>query len=55
MSIKVKTIRSDHGGEFENENLKKKNCNKKGITHNFSFPRTLQQNGVVECRNRMIQ
>ena len=28
---------------------------KKGITHNFSFPRTQQQNGVVEPMNRMIQ
>ena len=54
MSIKVKTIRSDHGGQFENENFEKF-CNKKGITHNFSFPRTPQQNRVVERKNRTIQ
>ena len=53
-SFKIKTIRSDHGGEFENEKFEEF-CNKKGITHNFSFPRTPQQNGVVECKNRTIQ
>ena len=30
-------------------------CNKKGISHNFSFPRTPQQNGVVERKNRTLQ
>ena len=39
LSLKIKTIHSDHGGEFENENFENF-CNKKGITHNFSFPRT---------------
>ena len=53
-SLKIITIRSDHGGEFENEKFEEF-CNKKGITHNFSFPRTTQQNGVVECKNRTIQ
>ena len=47
LSLKIKTIRSDRGREFENENLEK-NCNKKGITHNFSITRTPKQNGVVE-------
>ena len=53
-SLKIITIRSDHGGEFENEKFEEF-CNKKGITHNFSFPRTPQQNGVVERKNRTIQ
>ncbi|KAH9649255.1 Integrase catalytic domain-containing protein [Citrus sinensis] len=47
-------IRSDHGGEFENhafENF----CNNLGIEHQFSSPRTPQQNGVVERKNRSIQ
>ena len=54
LSVKIITIRSDHGGEFENEKFEEF-CNKKGITHNFSFPRTPQQNGVVERKNRTIQ
>ncbi|KAH9687354.1 Integrase catalytic domain-containing protein [Citrus sinensis] len=47
-------IRSDHEGEFENyafENF----CNNLGIKHQFSSPRTPQQNGVVERKNRSIQ
>ncbi|KAH9782035.1 Integrase catalytic domain-containing protein [Citrus sinensis] len=50
----ITCIRSDHGGEFENhafENF----CNDFGIEHQFSSPRTLQQNGVVERKNRSIQ
>lgn len=43
----------DHNGEFENENFENF-CNQKVINHNFSFPRTPQQNGVVEHKNRMI-
>ena len=53
-SLKIITIQSDHGGEFENEKLEEF-CNKKGITHNFSFSKTPQQTGVVEHKNRMIQ
>ncbi|GKA56292.1 retrovirus-related pol polyprotein from transposon TNT 1-94 [Tanacetum coccineum] len=30
-------------------------CNAKGITHNFSAPRTPQSNGVVEKKNRTLQ
>jgi len=37
----------DHGGEFGNERFENF-CNKHGIKHNFSAPRTPQQNGVVE-------
>ena len=50
----ITCIRSDHGGEFENhafENF----CNDLGIEHQFSSPRTPQQNGVVERKNRSIQ
>ncbi|KAK9180762.1 hypothetical protein WN944_023897 [Citrus x changshan-huyou] len=47
-------IRSDHGGEFENH-LFEKFCNDFGIEHKFSSPRTPQQNGVVERKNRSIQ
>ena len=50
----IACIRSDHGGEFENhafENF----CNNLGIEYQFSSLRTLQQNGVIERKNRSIQ
>ena len=39
----IGAIRSDHGGEFQNEKFNNF-CNKLGIFHNFSAPRTPQQN-----------
>ncbi|CAJ2671829.1 unnamed protein product [Trifolium pratense] len=47
-------VRSDHGGEFENEPFENF-CEKFGILHEFSSPRTPQQNGVVERKNRTLQ
>ncbi|KAH9780462.1 hypothetical protein KPL71_008083 [Citrus sinensis] len=47
-------IRSDHGGEFENHAFESF-CNNLGIEHQFSSPRTPQQNRVVERKNRSIQ
>ena len=44
------SIRSDHGTEFENSTLDKF-CMENGTSHNFSAPRTPQQNGVVERKN----
>ena len=49
--LKIKAIRSDHGGEFQKE-LFENFCEEHGISHNFSAPRTPQQNGVVERKNR---
>ena len=49
----IVSIRSDHGGEFENKEFKEL-CEEKGIDHNFSAPRTPQQNGVVERKNRVL-
>ena len=46
-------IRSDHGTEFENSKLEQF-CMKNGTSHNFSAPRTPQQNGVVERKNRTL-
>ena len=51
---KVKQIRSDHGREFENARFEEF-CTLRGIHHNFSSPRTPQQNGVVERKNRSLQ
>ena len=52
--LAIKEIRSDHGGEFENSSFTNW-CDKYGIHHNFSAPRTPQQNGVVERKNRTLQ
>ncbi|KAK2382406.1 putative mitochondrial protein [Trifolium repens] len=53
-SLKILKIRSDHGGEFENEPIATF-CEDHGIVHEFSAPRTPQQNGVVERKNRSLQ
>nr|KYP59259.1 Retrovirus-related Pol polyprotein from transposon TNT 1-94 [Cajanus cajan] len=50
----ITSIRSDHGGEFQNI-LFQKFCEEHGINHNFSAPRTPQQNGVVEMKNRSLE
>ena len=50
---RVKNIRSDNGTEFTNSTMKNF-CDEKGITHTFSAPRTPQQNGVVERKNRTL-
>jgi transposase InsO family protein len=51
---KILKVRSDHGGEFENEPFEKF-CEEHGILHEFSSPRTPQQNGVIERKNRSLQ
>jgi len=50
----VKSIRSDHGGEFQNAKFERF-CEKYGIQHSFLAPRTSQQNGVVERKNRSLE
>ncbi|KAI3813794.1 hypothetical protein L1987_18529 [Smallanthus sonchifolius] len=52
-NLSVKTIRSDHGTEFKNATLDSF-CESKGISQQFSAPRTPQQNGVAERRNRTL-
>jgi len=52
--MKILKGRSDHGGEFENEPFETF-CAKHGIIHELSSPRTSQQNGVVERKNRSLQ
>ena len=49
--LPIVCVRSDHGGEFENSRFQEF-CETLGYTHNFSSPRTPQQNRVVECKNR---
>lgn len=50
---KIVGIGSDYGIEFENERFSKF-YNELGIDHNFSTPRTSQQNGVIERKNRTL-
>jgi len=50
----ITLIRSDHGGEFENE-MFQLFCEENKILHNFSTPRTPQQNEIVKRKNRSLQ
>ncbi|KAG7971980.1 hypothetical protein I3843_07G162000 [Carya illinoinensis] len=50
----ISSIRSDRGKEFVNKNIETF-CDENGFVHNFSAPRTPQQNGVVERKNRSLQ
>ena len=54
LNTKVINIRSDHGSEFENSKFLNF-CSTNGIDHNFFAPRTPQQNGVVERKNRTLE
>ncbi|KAJ9543955.1 hypothetical protein OSB04_023662 [Centaurea solstitialis] len=53
LNLRVKVIRSDNGTEFKNADLNSF-CEEKGIERQFSAPRTPQQNGVAERRNRTL-
>ncbi|KAJ9539199.1 hypothetical protein OSB04_031932 [Centaurea solstitialis] len=52
-NLRVKVIRSDNGTEFKNADLNGF-CEEKGIERLYSAPRTPQQNGVAERRNRTL-
>ena len=54
LNTEVINIRSDHGSDFENSKFLNF-CSTNGIDHNFSAPRTPQQNGVVERKNRTLE
>nr|GEW01249.1 retrovirus-related Pol polyprotein from transposon TNT 1-94 [Tanacetum cinerariifolium] len=53
LSLKVKIIRSDNRTEFKNQDLNQF-CGMKGIKREFSVPRTPQQNGIAERKNRTL-
>nr|GEY89637.1 hypothetical protein [Tanacetum cinerariifolium] len=53
LSLKVKIIRCDNGTEFKNSDLNQF-CGLKGIKREFSVPRTPQQNGIAERKNRTL-
>jgi hypothetical protein len=51
---RLKAVRSDRGGEFSSGNFKEF-CDKNGIKREYTIPKTPQQNGVVERKNRSVQ
>nr|GEU44378.1 uncharacterized mitochondrial protein AtMg00810-like [Tanacetum cinerariifolium] len=53
LSLKVKIIRSDNRTEFKNNDLNQF-CGMKGINREFIVPRTPQQNGIAERKNRTL-
>ena len=50
----IAKIRSDHGREFENTKLATF-CNDQSTHQEYSSPKTPQQNGIVEWKNRVVQ
>nr|GEX97915.1 retrotransposon protein, putative, Ty1-copia subclass [Tanacetum cinerariifolium] len=53
LNVKVKVIKSDNGTNFKNSDLNQF-CRMKGIKREFSVPRTPQQNGIAERKNRTL-
>ena len=53
-NLNIVSIRSDHGGKFENKDFELF-FDENGIEHNFSAPRIPLQNGVVESKNRSLE
>nr|GEY86047.1 hypothetical protein [Tanacetum cinerariifolium] len=53
LSLKIKIIRYDNGTKFKNADLNQF-CGIKGIKREFSVPRTPQQNGIAERKNRTL-
>nr|GFA75788.1 hypothetical protein [Tanacetum cinerariifolium] len=53
LSLKVKVLRSDNGTEFKNFDLNQF-YGLKGIKREFSVPRTPQQNGIADRKNRTL-
>ena len=52
--LNIVSVRSDHGGEFKNESFEIF-FEENEIHHNFFAPRTPQQNGVEERKNRSLE
>jgi len=46
----IVAIRNDHGSEFKGDLIGF--CDQHGISHNFSTPKVLQQNRVVEGKKK---
>ncbi|GJS89919.1 retrovirus-related pol polyprotein from transposon TNT 1-94 [Tanacetum coccineum] len=53
LKVLVRRIRTDNGTEFVNQTLREY-YEKVGVSHETSVARSLQQNGVIERRNRTL-
>nr|GEY42196.1 hypothetical protein [Tanacetum cinerariifolium] len=53
LSLKVKVIKSDNETKFKNSDVNQF-CGMKGIKREFSVPRTPQQNGIAERKNKTL-
>nr|GEV45209.1 putative ribonuclease H-like domain-containing protein [Tanacetum cinerariifolium] len=53
LNKKVKAIRCDNGTEFKNAHMIEL-CRSKGIKREYSNPRTPQQNGIAERKNKTL-
>ena len=51
--LRIKTLRSDRGGEFTSDKFSKY-CRDHGIKRQLIAPFSPQQNGVVERKNRTV-
>jgi hypothetical protein len=51
--LPIKKVRSDNGTKFKNTQVEEF-LNEEGIKHEFSTPYTLQQNSIVERKNRIL-
>ncbi|CAN0929148.1 Retrovirus-related Pol polyprotein from transposon TNT 1-94, partial [Linum grandiflorum] len=49
----IKALRSDRGGEYMSDNFRRF-CEEPGIRRFLSVPRSPQQNGVIERKNRTV-
>lgn len=52
--LNLASIKSDHGGEFQNVDLDNYYIEHR-IEYTFSVPRTSRQNGLVEHKNRWLE
>jgi len=53
-NLKIVSVRSNHEGQFEKAFFKNY-FGANDISHNFSCPRTPQQSGFMEKKNRSLQ
>ena len=51
--MKIKTLRSDRGGEFTSDEFSKY-CLEHGIKRQLTAPYSPQQNGLVESKNKTV-
>ncbi|WVZ97913.1 hypothetical protein U9M48_043415 [Paspalum notatum var. saurae] len=53
LGLAMRALRSDNGSKFKNDRFKTF-CHNQGLEHQFPSPYVLQQNGVVERKNRTL-